>query len=41
MHVVPVPAFLDDRSLDQLAAQLPAWPPEGRLLVDAHATEWS
>ncbi len=41
MHVVPVPAFLDDGSLDHLAAQLPPWPPEGRLLVDAHATEWS
>lgn len=41
MHVVSVPAYLDDRTLDQLAAQLPPWPPEGRVLVDAHATEWS
>lgn len=41
MHVVPVPSHLDDRSLDQLAAALPAWPPAERLLVDAHATEWA
>lgn len=41
MHVVPVPTHLDDRTLDQLAAGLPAWPPAERLLVDAHATEWA
>ena len=38
MQVVTVPAHLDHRSVDQLAAALPAWPPD-RLLVDAHATE--
>jgi hypothetical protein len=41
MRVVPVPAHLDHLSLDQLAAGLGAWPPDERLLVDAHATEWS
>jgi hypothetical protein len=41
MRIVPVPQSLDDRSLDQLAAGLGAWPPEERLLIDAHATEWA
>lgn len=41
MRVVPVPQSLDDKSLDQLAAGLGAWPPDTRLLVDAHATEWA
>src|SRR5690606_16851433 len=41
MQVIPVPAHLDDRSLDQLASALGAWPPEGPVLVDAHATEWA
>ncbi len=41
MRVVTVPSHLDDRSLDQVAAQLGAWPPEERILIDAHATEWS
>lgn len=41
MQVVPVPAALDDRSLDQLAAGLPDWPPRSRLLIDAHATKWA
>ncbi len=40
MQVVTVPTHLDHRTLDQLAAGLPAWPPE-RLLVDAHAAEWA
>lgn len=41
MRVVPVPQSLDDRSIDQLAAGLDAWPPTERLLIDAHATEWA
>jgi hypothetical protein len=41
MRVVTVPASLDDRSLDQLAAGLGPWPPEERLLIDAHHTEWA
>lgn len=41
MQVVPVPSYLNDLTLDQLAAQLPEWPPLSRLLVDAHATKWS
>lgn len=41
MRVVTVPQALDDRSLDQLAAGLGHWPPQERLLIDAHATEWS
>lgn len=41
MRVVPVPSSLDDHSLDQLAANLGSWPPEERVLVDAHATEWA
>lgn len=41
MHVVQVPAALDDRSLDQLAAGLPEWPPQERLLIDAHAAKWA
>jgi len=41
MRIVPVPQSLDDRSLDQLAAGIGAWPPTERLLVDAHATEWA
>lgn len=41
MHVVPVPSKLDHRSIDQLAAGLGSWPPEQRLLIDAHAAEWA
>ena len=41
MRVVPVPAHLDHLSVDQLAAGLGSWPPDDRMLVDAHATEWS
>jgi anti-sigma regulatory factor (Ser/Thr protein kinase) len=40
-RVVPVPSHLDHLSLDQLAAGIGPWPPPERLLVDAHATEWS
>jgi hypothetical protein len=41
MRIVPVPQSLDDRSLDQFASGIGAWPPSDRLLIDAHATEWS
>jgi len=41
MRVVPVPSHLDHLSVDQLAAGLGPWPPDERLLVDAHACEWS
>lgn len=41
MRIVPVPQSLDDRSLDHLAAGIGVWPPTERILVDAHATEWS
>lgn len=40
-RVVPVPQHLDHLSLDQLAGGLGPWPPEHRLLVDAHAAEWA
>ena len=38
---MPVPQSLDHLSVDQLAAGIGPWPPEERLLVDAHATEWA
>jgi hypothetical protein len=41
MRVVPVPSHLDDHSIDQLAANIGTWPPEERILVDAHAAEWA
>ncbi len=42
IHVVPVPASLDDRSLDALAQALPSWPPPPeRLLIDARGTTWA
>jgi anti-sigma regulatory factor (Ser/Thr protein kinase) len=41
MRVVPLPPSLDDRSLDQLARGLGPWPPEGRVLLDARATQWA
>jgi anti-sigma regulatory factor (Ser/Thr protein kinase) len=41
MHVVPVPASLDDRTLDQLAAGFDGWPPAERVLLDARATTWA
>jgi hypothetical protein len=40
-RVVPVPGHLDHFTVDQLAAGIGPWPPEQRLLVDAHATEWA
>lgn len=41
MKVVPVPASLDDRTLDQLAQGLGTWPPAERLLLDARGTTWA
>lgn len=41
MQVATVPAYLDDRGLDQFATGLAAWPPEGRLLVDARGCKWA
>jgi anti-sigma regulatory factor (Ser/Thr protein kinase) len=41
VRVVTVPGHLDHRSLDHLASELGSWPPEERLLIDAHATEWA
>lgn len=38
---VAVPASLTHLSVDQLAAGLPPWPPQDRLVIDAHATEWA
>lgn len=40
-RVVPVPQHLGHLSIDQFAAGLGPWPPEQRLLVDAHATEFA
>lgn len=41
MHVAPLPPYLDDKGLDQFAQGLAAWPPPGRLLVDARACKWA
>lgn len=41
MRVVTIPTHLDDRSLDQVAAELGPWPPTERILLDAHAAEWA
>lgn len=41
MRVINVPSSLDDHSIDHVAAELGAWPPDDRLLVDAFATEWA
>lgn len=41
MQVIPVPASLDDRTLDQLAQGLGTWPPSERLLLDARGTTWA
>ena len=41
MRVVPVPASLDDRTLDTLAGSLGDWPPSEGLLLDARATNWA
>jgi hypothetical protein len=41
MRVVPVPGHLDDLTIDQLATNLGPWPPDQRILVDAHATKWA
>ncbi len=39
--VVEVPSSLDDRSFEQVAAGLAAARDGGRVLLDAHATEWA
>jgi len=39
--VVEVPPSFDDRSFEQLAAGLAALDGAGRVLLDAHATEWA
>jgi anti-sigma regulatory factor (Ser/Thr protein kinase) len=41
MRVVPVPASLDDRTLDTLAQGLGEWPPPDGLLFDARQTSWA
>jgi len=41
MKVVPVPASLDDRTLDALAGSLGEWPPSEGMLLDARATNWA
>lgn len=41
MRVVPLPRYLDDRSFEPVIAALQPWPPEGPLLFDARAVEWS
>jgi len=40
-RVVEVPAYLDDRSFDQLAAGFGGWPPDQRILVDARPAQWA
>lgn len=41
MHVVTVPASLDDRTLDTLAQGMGDWPPVAGLLLDARACQWA
>lgn len=41
MKVVQVPASLDDRTLDQLAAGLGDWPPTEGMLFDARGSQWA
>lgn len=41
IHVAPVPATFDDRTLDQFAQTLGPWPPAERLLIDARGTNWA
>jgi hypothetical protein len=38
--VVDVPATFDERSMDQFASAIGAWPPEARVLFNAKATHW-
>jgi hypothetical protein len=40
-RVVEVPAQFDDRSFDQFAKSFSASPDNGKLLFDAHATQWA
>lgn len=41
MQVILLPKNIDDQVVDQLASGIGTWPPEGPLLIDAHATEWA
>jgi len=41
MRVVEVPTYFDDKGLDALAQSLGPWPPDGKVLFDAHATKWA
>ncbi|HEX5387819.1 MAG TPA: ATP-binding protein [Gemmatimonadales bacterium] len=40
-RVVEVPAHFDDRSFDQFAGAVGAWPPGARLLLDARGAQWA
>ncbi len=40
-RVVEVPTYFDDRAFDQFAQGFGAWPPDARILVDAHAAQWA
>jgi anti-sigma regulatory factor (Ser/Thr protein kinase) len=39
-RVVEVPSTFDDRSFDQFAGAIGAWPPDARLLIDARGVQW-
>ena len=41
MQVILLPKLLDGHTVDLLASEIATWPPEGPLLIDAHATEWA
>lgn len=41
MQVVTLPAYLDERTFEQVAESIGAWPPSTRLLFDARATKWA
>ena len=41
MRIVTVPASLDDKTLDVLAAGIGDWPPSEGLLFDARAAQWA
>jgi anti-sigma regulatory factor (Ser/Thr protein kinase) len=40
-RVVEVPATFDEKHLDPFAAGFGAWPPDGRVLVDARGAQWA
>jgi hypothetical protein len=41
MRVVTIPRYFDEKGLDAVAGELQPWPPEDKLLFDAHATRWA